>query len=272
ESQRKLQSARERFTRLPDQSLLLWLYECWFAGAHVDVLLDSSEAEQLGSLSRDVAIDRGLGRRTGTLSLWTRLVGSVREAYSADELLVQRDRWNSRLEGVQYLTELSVADVLFGNTRNSQCLDDLDRACCTWDIWQAFRKSAPPLYAKALSSITWDRNLKVLKLKAFIWDYRLEPSSPPQDSFSYVETQPKERAASGDDPCTICHEELGRSSCELECGHEFHRECIRTWLQEHSSTCPICRDYAVLPAAVPERPARDSSQRYQARPWKRSGF
>ncbi|NXB91949.1 DZIP3 ligase, partial [Vidua chalybeata] len=272
ESQRKLQSARERFTRLPDQSLLLWLYECWFAGAHVDVLLDSSEAEQLGSLSRDVAIDRGLGRRTGTHSLWTRLVGSVREAYSADELLVQRDRWNSRLEGVQYLTELSVADVLFGNTRNSQCLDDLDRACCTWDIWQAFRKSAPPLYAKALSSITWDRNLKVLKLKAFIWDYRLEPSSPPQDSFSSVETQPKERAASGDDPCTICHEELGRSSCELECGHEFHRECIRTWLQEHSSTCPICRDYAVLPAAVPERPARDSSQRYQARPWKRSGF
>ncbi|NWT94844.1 DZIP3 ligase, partial [Urocynchramus pylzowi] len=264
ESQRKLRLVRERFTRLPEQSLLLWLYECWFAGAHVDVLLDSAEAKQLGSLSQDVAIDRGLGRRTGTHSLWMRLVGSAREAYTADELLVRRDRWNSRLEGVQYLTELSVADILFGNTRNSRCLEDLDGACCTWDMWQALRESAPPLYARALASVAWSRNLKVLKLKAFIWDYRLEPSSPPQDSSSSGQPQPR-----GDDPCTICHEELGRSSCELECGHEFHRECIRTWLQEHSSTCPICRDYAVLPAAVP---ARNSSRGYTARPWKRSGF
>ncbi|NXT10861.1 DZIP3 ligase, partial [Prunella fulvescens] len=268
ESQRKLQSVRERFRRLPHQSLLLWLYECWFAGADVDVLLDSSEAKQLGPLSRDVAIDRGLGRRKGTHSLWKRLVGSVRAAYAADELLVRRDGWSSRLEGVQYLTELCVADVLFGNTRNSWCLDDLDRAWCTWDMWQALRESAPPLYAEALASIPWNWNLKVLKLKAFIWDYKLKPSSLPQDSFSYVETQPGERAASSDDPCTICHEELGRNSCELECGHEFHRECIRRWLQGHSSTCPICRDFAVLPADI----SAHSSSRYKARPWKRSGF
>ncbi|NWX67361.1 DZIP3 ligase, partial [Promerops cafer] len=272
ESQRKLQLVRERFTRRPDQSLLLWLYECWFLGADVDVLLDSYEAKQLGALSWDVATDRGIGRRAGICSLWMRLVSSVREAYTVEELLVYRDRWNTRLEGVQYLTELAMADVLFGNTRNSQCLDDPDRACCTWDIWEAFRKSAPPLYAKALSSVTWNRNLKVLKLKAFIWDYRLKPSSPPQDSFSYVEKQPKEYAASGDDPCTICHEELSRNSCELECGHEFHRECIRTWLQQHSSTCPICRDYAVLPADLPERPARNNPKRYKAKPWKRRVF
>ncbi|NXA93496.1 DZIP3 ligase, partial [Melanocharis versteri] len=272
ESQRKLQDIRQRFTRLPDQSLLLWLYECWFAGANVDVVLDSYEAKQLGSLSRDVAIDRGIGRRIGTLSLWRRLVSSVRGAYTADELMVYRDRWNTRLEGVQYLTELTMADILFRNTRNTQYLDDPDGAYCTWHIWEAFTRSAPPLYAKALSSITWNRDLKVLKLKAYVWDYRLEPSSPPQDSFSYVEIQPKEYAASSDDPCTICHEELGRNSCELECGHEFHRECIRTWLQEHSSTCPICRDYAVLPADVPERPAWNSSKRYKAKPWRRSVF
>ncbi|NXF24924.1 DZIP3 ligase, partial [Rhodinocichla rosea] len=262
ESQRKLQSVRERFTRRADQSLLLWLYECWFAGAHVDVWLDSSEAQQLGRLSQDAAIDRGLGRRAGRQSLWMRLVGSVRAAYTADELLLRRAGWSTRLEGVQYLTELSVADVLFGNTQNSRCLDDLDRACCTWDMWQALKRSAPPLYAEALSSITWNRNLRVLKLKAFIWDYRLKPSSR-------VETQPREQAACADDPCTICHEELGRNPCELECGHEFHRECIRTWLLEHSSTCPICREYAVLPA---DSPARNSSQPYKARPWKRSRF
>ncbi|NXC99660.1 DZIP3 ligase, partial [Certhia familiaris] len=268
ESQRKLQEIRRRFTRLPDESLLLWLYKCWSAGADVE-LLDSYEAKQLGSLSQDVAVDRGIWRRMGTHSLWLRLMSSVRAAYTADELLVHRDRWNTRLEGVQYLTELSMADVLFGNAWK-QCLNDPDGAYCTWHIWEAFRKSAPPIYAKALSSIMWTRDLKVLSLKAYIWDYTLEPSSLLQDSFSYVETQPKEHAASGDDPCTICHEELGRNSCELECGHEFHRECIRRWLQQHSSTCPICRDYAALPADLPKRPAGNSSKRYKAKPWKRS--
>ncbi|NXY52877.1 DZIP3 ligase, partial [Callaeas wilsoni] len=272
ESQRKLQAIRQRFTRVPDQSLLLWLYDCWFVGAAVDVFLDSYEAKQLGSLSRDVAIDRRIGRRRGTLSLWTRLVSSVREARTADEVIVYRDRWNNKLEGVHYLTELTMVDILYRNTRNIQYLHNPDEAYCTRYIWNAFRKSAPPFYAKALSSITWNRDLKVLKLQAFVWDYNLKRSSVPQDSFSCVEVQPREYAASSDDLCTICHEELSRNLCELECGHEFHRGCIRTWLQEHSSTCPICRNYAVLPTDVPERPARNNSKRYKAKSWKRSVF
>ncbi|NXK83630.1 TTC3 ligase, partial [Amazona guildingii] len=63
--------------------------------------------------------------------------------------------------------------------------------------------------------------------------------------------------ASSDDPCTICHDELNRDLCELECGHRFHRECIRTWLKQHSSTCPICRVHALLPEDFPELPARN---------------
>ncbi|XP_072185356.1 E3 ubiquitin-protein ligase TTC3 isoform X2 [Excalfactoria chinensis] len=62
---------------------------------------------------------------------------------------------------------------------------------------------------------------------------------------------------SSDDPCTICHDELSRDSCELECGHHFHRECIRKWLKEHSSTCPICRIHVLLPEDFPELPARN---------------
>ncbi|NXL92872.1 TTC3 ligase, partial [Alectura lathami] len=66
-------------------------------------------------------------------------------------------------------------------------------------------------------------------------------------------------AASSDDPCTICHDELSKDSCELECGHHFHRECIRKWLKEHSSTCPICRIHALLPEDFPELPARNKN-------------
>ncbi|NXG05360.1 DZIP3 ligase, partial [Sakesphorus luctuosus] len=65
----------------------------------------------------------------------------------------------------------------------------------------------------------------------------------------------QDNAACSEDPCTICHDELSRDSCELECGHHFHRECIRTWLKEHSSTCPICRVHALLPEDFPELPA-----------------
>ncbi|NXN78652.1 DZIP3 ligase, partial [Bombycilla garrulus] len=268
-----LQEIRERFTRVPDQqSLLLWLYRCWFAGANVDIFLDTSEARQLGPLAQDVAVDRGIWRRAGTHSLWRRLAWSVREAHTERELLARRDRWNSEVEGVEYLTELTMADILFGHTRNSRFLDDPDGAYCTWHIWEAFVSGAPPPYAEALASLTWDGELKVLKLKNFIWNCTPKPSSPPRDGFSSVETRRGEHAASGDDPCAICHEELGGMPCELQCGHEFHRECIRMWLQESSSTCPICRDYAVLPADVPERPARSGAKCYGAKAWKRSVF
>ncbi|NXH25844.1 DZIP3 ligase, partial [Myiagra hebetior] len=270
ESQRKLQEARQRFTRSPHESLLLWLYGCWFTGANVDIFLTRHEARQLGSLSGDVAVDKGIGRRIGTLSLWKRLVSSVRDAYTADEVILYRDRWNTRLEGVEYLTELTMVDIIYGNRQNSRFLEDPDEAYCTRHIWEAFRRSAPPSYAEALAAMTWDWNLKVLKLKAYIWDYTPKPPALPLDS--HVGTQPVEYTASSDDPCTICHEELSRNTCELECGHEFHRECIRTWLQEHSSTCPICRDYAVFPTDVPESPARSNSKHYKAKAWKRSVF
>ncbi|KFV59323.1 E3 ubiquitin-protein ligase TTC3, partial [Gavia stellata] len=89
------------------------------------------------------------------------------------------------------------------------------------------------------------------------------PSQPHLQPWGNVRVTPKSKwkkldyTASSDDPCTICHDELSRDSCELECGHRFHRECIRTWLKQHSSTCPICRVHALLPEDFPELPARN---------------
>ncbi|XP_029876463.1 E3 ubiquitin-protein ligase TTC3 isoform X3 [Aquila chrysaetos chrysaetos] len=89
------------------------------------------------------------------------------------------------------------------------------------------------------------------------------PSQPNLQPWGNVGATPKSKwkkldyTASSDDPCTICHDELSRDSCELECGHHFHRECIRTWLKQHSSTCPICRVHALLPEDFPELPVRN---------------
>ncbi|XP_064923759.1 E3 ubiquitin-protein ligase TTC3 isoform X1 [Columba livia] len=89
------------------------------------------------------------------------------------------------------------------------------------------------------------------------------PSQPNLQPWGNVGATPKSKwkkldyTASRDDPCTICHDDLSRDMCELECGHRFHRECIRTWLKQHSSTCPICRVHALLPEDFPELPARN---------------
>uniref|UniRef100_UPI0037E877C5 E3 ubiquitin-protein ligase TTC3 isoform X2 n=1 Tax=Semicossyphus pulcher TaxID=241346 RepID=UPI0037E877C5 len=54
-----------------------------------------------------------------------------------------------------------------------------------------------------------------------------------------------------EDPCIICHDDMSPGDiCVLECRHGFHNECIRSWLKEQS-TCPTCRDHALLPEEFP---------------------
>uniref|UniRef100_A0A8C1ZC21 RING-type E3 ubiquitin transferase n=1 Tax=Cyprinus carpio TaxID=7962 RepID=A0A8C1ZC21_CYPCA len=59
-----------------------------------------------------------------------------------------------------------------------------------------------------------------------------------------------------EDPCIICHEDMSPEEvCVLECRHSFHRECIKSWLKEQS-TCPTCREHALLPEDFPMLPGR----------------
>ncbi|RMC18259.1 hypothetical protein DUI87_04141 [Hirundo rustica rustica] len=57
----ELRDLRREFTRQTNESILTWLLRIWDAAAN-DTILDGSEARQLGSLSRDVVIDQGIGR------------------------------------------------------------------------------------------------------------------------------------------------------------------------------------------------------------------
>ncbi|XP_035034224.2 E3 ubiquitin-protein ligase TTC3 isoform X2 [Hippoglossus stenolepis] len=54
-----------------------------------------------------------------------------------------------------------------------------------------------------------------------------------------------------EDPCIICHEDMSPDSmCVLGCRHSFHKDCIKSWLKEQS-TCPTCRNHALLPEDFP---------------------
>jgi hypothetical protein len=41
--------------------------------------------------------------------------------------------------------------------------------------------------------------------------------------------------------CSICLTELDRFTQRLDCGHEFHNDCINLWLIKNN-TCPMCRE------------------------------
>ncbi|XP_067350334.1 E3 ubiquitin-protein ligase TTC3 isoform X1 [Channa argus] len=64
------------------------------------------------------------------------------------------------------------------------------------------------------------------------------------------------KALNMEDPCIICHDDMSPDDiCVLECRHSFHKECIRSWFKEQS-TCPTCRDHALLPEDFPVLPGR----------------
>ena len=48
--------------------------------------------------------------------------------------------------------------------------------------------------------------------------------------------------------CSVCLCEINYNEIdiiELDCGHNYHKECIDTWLKERN-TCPCCRQRASI--------------------------
>ncbi|XP_031163906.1 E3 ubiquitin-protein ligase TTC3 isoform X2 [Sander lucioperca] len=76
-----------------------------------------------------------------------------------------------------------------------------------------------------------------------------QPLGPPQRATH-------SNALNVEDPCIICHEDMSPDDiCVLVCRHSFHDECIRSWLKEQS-TCPTCREHALLHDDFPALSAR----------------
>ena len=77
---------------------------------------------------------------------------------------------------------------------------------------------------------------------------RLEPQhlgTPPlsQSKIDNLPLTPFNSNECKDCACTICRDELseGEEVVILKCGHPFHLDCIKPWLQSHSD-CPSCRE------------------------------
>ncbi|RMB91867.1 hypothetical protein DUI87_31729 [Hirundo rustica rustica] len=149
----ELRDLRREFTRQTNESILTWLLRIWDAAAN-DTILDGSEARQLGSLSRDVVIDQGIGRTQKTLSLWRQLLTSVRDRYLCKEdLQVHQGKWSTMEQGTRCLRELAVLEIIFSeDERFPKSPDDVQ---CTSQMWLRFARLGPEMYSRYLATLQW---------------------------------------------------------------------------------------------------------------------
>ncbi|EDQ91088.1 uncharacterized protein MONBRDRAFT_24008 [Monosiga brevicollis MX1] len=79
----------------------------------------------------------------------------------------------------------------------------------------------------------------------------------------YPNATPEELAS--DNLCTICREDMDVGK-KLPCGHIFHLNCLRSWLQQNQS-CPTCRaDILALDAAQQQQQAAAARRNPPAAP------
>ncbi|GAB0208114.1 hypothetical protein GRJ2_003277100 [Grus japonensis] len=104
----ELRDMRKDCSHLRGKQIITWLLRCWDNGAS-SLELEGREAKQLGSLSREGGTDKAIGKKAQALSLWRRLLSSVRERYPFSEDVVCRPgKWTAMERGIQYLREIAV--------------------------------------------------------------------------------------------------------------------------------------------------------------------
>ncbi|GAB0206633.1 hypothetical protein GRJ2_003128900 [Grus japonensis] len=81
----ELQDMRKDFSHHPGEHIITWLLRCWDNGAS-SLELEGREAKQLGSLSKEEGIDKAIGKKAQALSLWRRLLSSVKERGGSQQL------------------------------------------------------------------------------------------------------------------------------------------------------------------------------------------
>lgn len=93
------------------------------------------------------------------------------------------------------------------------------------------------------------QNLMAVYWRDYVWVSEIESASrdelqPIVDKINYK-----------GETCSICLDTYKHNDRvgQLSCGHTFHNDCVRTWL-EHQKTCPLCRAQNVIVAKIETTP------------------
>ncbi|KAK4806844.1 LOW QUALITY PROTEIN: hypothetical protein QYF61_012565 [Mycteria americana] len=151
----ELRDMRKDFSRRPGEHIVTWLLRCWDSGAR-SLELEGKEAKQLGSLSREGGIDKAIGKGEPARSLWRRLLSAIKERYPFKEDVVYRSgKWTTMEKGIQYLRELAMLEVIYGDLDDVRSPTDPDEVQCTRPMWRKLVRNAPPSCANSLAILIW---------------------------------------------------------------------------------------------------------------------
>ncbi|RMC20397.1 hypothetical protein DUI87_01246 [Hirundo rustica rustica] len=135
-----------------------WLLRVWdHIGAGMQ--LDNGEARNLGPLTQDSGVNQVFVRELGPLSLWERLLMSLRERFVHRDRMQEhhhRMRWKTLEEGIQKLREVAALEVLFG--RGGQHDNDPNKVRCTGQMLWNLATLGPSQYATFVATINADNN------------------------------------------------------------------------------------------------------------------
>ncbi|KAM9591477.1 uncharacterized protein ACIBXB_006274 [Morphnus guianensis] len=149
----ELRDLRKDYSRQPGERIAAWLLRCWDNGADSQQL-EGKEAQQLGSLARNRGIERGIGKEAAICSLWSRLLSSVRARYPFKEDLVNSsEKWTTADEGIQYLRELAVVEVIYSDLDDEEVSKDPEDVLCTRAMWRKVIQGAPASYSNSLAAM-----------------------------------------------------------------------------------------------------------------------
>ncbi|RMC22055.1 hypothetical protein DUI87_02926 [Hirundo rustica rustica] len=171
-----------------------WLLRVWdLIGTGVQ--LDNSEARNLGPLTQDSGVNQVFVREPGPLSLWERLLMSVRERFVHRDRMQEhhhRMRWKTLEEGIQQLREVAVLEVLFG--RGGQHDNDPDKVRCTGQMLWKLATLGPSQYATFIATIHPDNNRETVGSVANkLRNYESIISGPMQAQVSAVAKELREK-------------------------------------------------------------------------------
>ncbi|KAK4807032.1 hypothetical protein QYF61_000361 [Mycteria americana] len=150
-----MRDMRKDFGHRPGEHVVTWLLRCWDNRAS-SLELEGKEAKQLGSLSREGGIDKAIGKGAQALSLWRQLLSGMKERYPfKEDVIYHPGKWTTMERGIQYLRELAMLEVIYGDLDNEQLSKDPDEVRCTRPTWRKLVRSAPSSYANSLAILTW---------------------------------------------------------------------------------------------------------------------
>ncbi|XP_064277599.1 uncharacterized protein LOC135301191 [Passer domesticus] len=153
-----LRNLHKDIVRRGREAYTTWLLRVWdLMGTGVQ--LDGGEARNLGPLTQDSGMNQIFVREPGSLSLWERLLMSVRERFVHRERMQEhhhRMRWKTLEEGIQQLREVAVLEVLFG--RDGQHNNDPDKVRCTGQMLWSLANLGPSQYTTFIATIDADTN------------------------------------------------------------------------------------------------------------------